>query len=935
MKPLLLLILCNLALSCLAQTDSIPKTDSLRAIWFQRAKDSCIEIASAGRFAEALPWGKALERYYNEGGPPSGRATNYYIEAELYRIMGQSANAIAYYDLAIGVFDSIKAYDNPALLRTYTYTVSRKGYTYSEIGDVEDAEPYIVKALPLMMKANMVVDYAQGMLNLGIMADARGGYSTSFDWDARARAILDTVRPGILITYLQFCLYSNEASTYMKMGNIPEALAHIKASLDMADRLDTSTRDYKFYIRNDYINILLNSVDAYVADGQFDKAETQCRKAEALIPNGIGSSPGVNLLQKKALLAEKQGRITESIDLLRSCIRICDTLPSKPEDYDFAMVDLGVLYNQTGQFFSADSLFRLEASHLRQKDLVYSYAMQQAMSGLCTSLLGRGAYAEAADSLLVLSRLSLRSMRVNFPGMSEDDQLKYKQGLEGVSDLLYTCLSHNGSYKRDVLRETYSLELQQKNLVLNSEAGILERARNSRDTLLSEAYRAWLGNRQVLSQQYTLPYDQRRFSTDSLEAVNKALEKRISARGGPPGGAPQTSRPAPASASVEFIRFHLGVKDSVVYAALVLRSGETTPIFVRLCSETALRRLLEDAHGKRIDDDQLTRELYDSRSNGSHRLYRLVWQPLDPYLANIHDVYYSTAGLLNNIAFQAIHTGKDYLMTRYGLHRYLDVADRSAAAAEPPQAINVWGNINYDTATYTGNTSDNALSPDAGAVRKDLGEGPMQALGASEVNNLKSLFHDLSFTSYEGAAATEENFKLQAPSTQGILHISTHGFYTPFRGEMARATTPGSFIAGTVNPLFRCGLAFAGANYYWVKGVPRNNRDDGILTGFEIEQLDLHQVQLVTLSACETGLGDVTDNEGALGLQRAFRLAGVRRLLVSLWQVPAKQTAELISLFYAGWLDGKEPGEALRVAENTLRQKGYPPYYWAGFVLIE
>jgi CHAT domain-containing protein len=120
-----------------------------------------------------------------------------------------------------------------------------------------------------------------------------------------------------------------------------------------------------------------------------------------------------------------------------------------------------------------------------------------------------------------------------------------------------------------------------------------------------------------------------------------------------------------------------------------------------------------------------------------------------------------------------------------------------------------------------------------------------------------------------------------------------------------------------------------------MNGRSRKGRENGLLTGYEVAQLDLHQVELVTLSACETGLGDVTDNEGNLGLQRAFRLAGAHSLLVSLWQVPARQTTELLSLFYRNWLKGQPFSQALLNAQRSLQEKKYPPYFWAGFVLIE
>ena len=100
--------------------------------------------------------------------------------------------------------------------------------------------------------------------------------------------------------------------------------------------------------------------------------------------------------------------------------------------------------------------------------------------------------------------------------------------------------------------------------------------------------------------------------------------------------------------------------------------------------------------------------------------------------------------------------------------------------------------------------------------------------------------------------------------------------------------------------------------------------------------MDLRNTELVVLSACETGLGDIQGNEGVYGLQRAFKIAGAKYLIMSLWQVPDKQTSLLMTTFYKKWLEEKMtiPG-AFRAAQKELREAGLDPYYWAGFVLVE
>ena len=137
-----------------------------------------------------------------------------------------------------------------------------------------------------------------------------------------------------------------------------------------------------------------------------------------------------------------------------------------------------------------------------------------------------------------------------------------------------------------------------------------------------------------------------------------------------------------------------------------------------------------------------------------------------------------------------------------------------------------------------------------------------------------------------------------------------------------------------VDPLIRSGLILAGGNYAWSGKTPIDGVEDGIATAYEISQLNLSNTELVVLSACETALGDVKGSEGVFGLQRAFKMAGVKKMIVSLWQVPDKETAELMTSFYNYWLKGRSIGEAFAQAQSDMRKK-YSPFYWAAFVLVE
>ena len=150
--------------------------------------------------------------------------------------------------------------------------------------------------------------------------------------------------------------------------------------------------------------------------------------------------------------------------------------------------------------------------------------------------------------------------------------------------------------------------------------------------------------------------------------------------------------------------------------------------------------------------------------------------------------------------------------------------------------------------------------------------------------------------------------RLKRLSSPQILHIATHGFFHPKDARETPADMPGTGLGGFAqllaatgifdNPLLRSGLALAGANCRFNGAVPAQDAEDGLLTAFDVTGMDLNGTQLVVLSACVTGLGDIHPSEGAMGLRRSFTVAGAQALLVSLWNVPDRATKTLMLEFY-------------------------------------
>ena len=210
-----------------------------------------------------------------------------------------------------------------------------------------------------------------------------------------------------------------------------------------------------------------------------------------------------------------------------------------------------------------------------------------------------------------------------------------------------------------------------------------------------------------------------------------------------------------------------------------------------------------------------------------------------------------------------------------------------------------------------------------------------------ETEDIKNLFqnHKLNVDLYSGKYGNEEQFKAFDNSSPTIMHISTHGYYFPKKDYLTNFEEESEIkFMYSDNPLLRSGLLLSGGNLIFKGGTLPEDIEDGVLTALEISGLNLFNTKLAVLSACQTGLGDVKGSEGVYGLQRAFKMAGVDYLIISLWQVPDKQTRELMIKFYEEWLSGLEIRVAFKKAQEHLKEKYAgiegSAFAWAAFVLI-
>ena len=183
--------------------------------------------------------------------------------------------------------------------------------------------------------------------------------------------------------------------------------------------------------------------------------------------------------------------------------------------------------------------------------------------------------------------------------------------------------------------------------------------------------------------------------------------------------------------------------------------------------------------------------------------------------------------------------------------------------------------------------------------------------------------------------ATEDRIKqISGPA---VLHIATHGFFLEDidlgAGEKVFGIEP---VKAAENPLLRSGLMFAGADntVQSIDTKESSDKNDGVLNAYEAMMLDLDHTQLVILSACETGLGEIRNGEGVYGLQRAFQIAGTSTVVISLWQVSDEVTQKLMTGFYKNWLISGDKQKAFTQAQLSIKEKYPEPFYWGAFVMV-
>ena len=382
---------------------------------------------------------------------------------------------------------------------------------------------------------------------------------------------------------------------------------------------------------------------------------------------------------------------------------------------------------------------------------------------------------------------------------------------------------------------------------------------------------------------------------------------------------------------VGFSKSNSETKD-LKYAALILTPEIDSPIFVELCTFNQLHEVLFNA----LKEQEIgINELYVQGEK--QILYELIWNKIDDYVKNAKSIFISPTLLIKdvNLGFIPCPDG-GYLNEKYDIRIVTSTAKICNQERAHYSDAYVYGGIEYTKGKHNSNQiSYRSIVINELYDSTRNGFGYLRASG-NEADLIANALQEnrIETNLIKGADADEESFRKMDGNSPSIIHLSTHGFYLVGFDKYAEYFDKLLTYSIKDNSMLLSGLLLADANSTLRGSNEKTPLNDGIITAEEIAMLDLRNTELVVLSACETAIG-VNLQEGFGGLVRAFKNAGVKSVLASLWKVPDDATAKLMTSFYKIFLSGTEMHLALKMAQKEVSKLNPDPYYWASFILLD
>ncbi len=839
--------------------------------------------------------------------------------AQVYRAMGDYPKAEALYKEALVVSVVIWGQDNT----NYSAILNGLAILYQSMGDFSQAEPIFLEALKVNKKAVGAnhPDYALSLNNLAGLYRFMGDYEKAERMYSESMEIFGKVFGTDHPKYATSI--ENLAGLYRLMGNSSNAEQMYQTSLAIYKK---SLGTY----HSDYAKSLNNLAVLYESLGYYSKAEPILTESMAITKKIHGGD--------------------------------------QPE-YALSLNNLATLYASMGIYLKAEQMYQESLDIFRKVPGSKNLYLAETLNNLASLYISTNKYKEAYFPLQEALAVIKNNLKTTFTVLSESDRAMFSKRFDHNYEILLSTLSFIPEHEKITILNTLMFR---KGLLLNSSVNTRTFILSSNDEILKTGYDQWLSTRQVINNLYSKSIEQRKnsgFDLDSLEELANSLEKELSRMSSTfedfvmiPDFKWEDVRKnlKPGEAVVDLVKYRLYDKrwtDTTRYGVFITRSDSEEPLYFEL------------KDGNRIDTliipklNELNRNKFAVASNDEQEddnviilgdreeldFYTELFAPMASHLKGIKRVYFSLDGEFYKVNFNTLRnpaTGK-YLIEEYDIV-YVSSANeiaRGKKGTTPNKTAVLAGFPNYDLSldsltAIMGIEEGTETSRDVYVNTSKIKQYNIVLLPGTkdEVTVTSDLLKKKGWevSSWLFNDATES--KIKSVSAPGLLSISTHGFFAP----SPKTDFTENYFMGTEtkkaveNPLLRSGLFLTGAETFLNSDETQkdNFKENGILTAYEASQLNLLGTDLVILSACETGLGEVDNGEGVFGLQRGFFGAGAKSVLMSLWKVDDTATRDLMIEFIKNYSPTMNKHQSLRDAQLTIMKKYPQPYYWGAFVMV-
>lgn len=833
---------------------------------------------------------------------------------------------------------------------------------YTNLGRYKEAEVYFHKSLSVTetISGRTSSDFLNVLNNLGLLYVTTGRYplaeSNFKEVVATGKDVLGENNPA----FLRF--YGNLAFLYFSMNRLKDAEEVYDYLTQLALKIGGDALVEYSYFQNNLSLI-------YFYTDRSEKAEAIFDKGLEIIKNSAGEENIVyaRMLSNYGLVSGYLNKYEKAESLFVKSLSILEKIVGQLEPtYITALNNLSEIYLRKQDYQESEKSFQkvielftsiFDENH---PDFV-NYAMNLTAVKI---LLDKYEEAETFFGKIFDSHRSQVSSY--FPYLSEKEKTSYLNKLRRDMSIFASYAAYRYEDKKTISSELTNLRIFYKSILQNSSKKVFEAVSQSDDPEIINTYNDLKSNREFLAKLYSIPrieVEAAGINIDSIEAVTNEFEKLLNELTGLDNQSNSyvsvseiKSKLKNGEAVIEIIRhsnedFTRDKDEDIQYTFLIIRPDFEIPVMVNIDNGRFLESLLYINFRKNLSEMTAPNYFEYEDADYTDSAYIYYWQPIAIHLSGINKIYISADGIYNKLnaaTFKNPETQK-YLIEDFdisyitGLRDILDINSstnkkgaKDAVLIGYPNYFMSVSEIAENSSVYYASERDVTTSSAVGELdsltRYNIGLLPGTEI---EIKIIDSLLIKAGYNveSYLWNNAVEEAVKIvQSPQ---ILHIATHGFFINDVTSKSEKVMGIQTDKAAENPLLRAGLLLAGSNTTLNSADPDLfNYDDGILTAFEAQNLNLDNTELVVLSACETGLGEIVNGEGVYGLQRALIVAGADAILMSLWKVNDEATQKLMTYFYENFVQTGDKAASLKLAQLKLKEELTFPYYWGAFILI-